>query len=236
MMPEIPMKIQSASTSMNILDQYQKIQLPVQKDSFMHPTAAPVSPPSRQNPAVPVVPPGGTILRRGEKFAIAEADHLRLIFRWNVCDSRCDLDASAFLLGQQGKVIEESWFVFYGQTSSPDHSTIYSGNTGSGAELQIHLTRVSPQIQKIALAVTIYEALAQKLHFGMVQNLSVSLVNANTGKSLATFALDDCSSAVTAMVVGELYRYKDTWKFNAVGSGVARDLAGFCAMYGIETG
>ncbi|MDE5835367.1 MAG: TerD family protein, partial [Ruminococcus sp.] len=50
----------------------------------------------------------------------------------------------------------------------------------------------------------------------------------------ARFILDECYNNVTAMVLGELYRYKGEWKFNAVGSGVARDLAGFCAMYGVN--
>ena len=57
-----------------------------------------------------------------------------------------------------------------------------------------------------------------------------------TNTELARIELTDCTSGVTALVIGELYRYKGAWKFNAVGSGVARDLAGFCAMYGIEAG
>ena len=94
----------------------------------------------------------------------------------------------------------------------------------------------SPSVQKIAFAVTIYEAFERHLHFGMVQNLDASIINADTSRELAHFALTDCSQSVTAMVVGELYRYKGAWKFSAVGSGVYRDLAGFCGMYGIETG
>jgi len=36
------------------------------------------------------------------------------------------------------------------------------------------------------------------------------------------------------MVVGELYRHNGTWKVNPVGDGVAADLAGLCARYGVN--
>ena len=51
---------------------------------------------------------------------------------------------------------------------------------------------------------------------------------------LSRFQLTDYYSNVTSMVVGELYRYNGTWKFNAVGDGVSKDLAGLCEMYGVN--
>jgi len=36
------------------------------------------------------------------------------------------------------------------------------------------------------------------------------------------------------MMIGELYLYKDVWKFHGIGNGVARDLAGLCALYGVQ--
>ena len=76
----------------------------------------------------------------------------------------------------------------------------------------------------------------QNLHFGMVQNVTLRMLNQQNQTELARMELNDGTNGVTALVVGEFYRYKGEWKFNAVGSGVARDLAGFCAMYGIEAG
>ncbi|MBR1555887.1 MAG: TerD family protein [Oscillospiraceae bacterium] len=202
-------------------------------------SSAPVNRPSA--PAIPPLPYSSTLLRRGQKFTIADKNGsvpsvLKLKLDWQVGNPQCDLDASAFLLGQNDKVPAEEWFVFYGQPNSPDNSIRYSGNTGTGAEMLINLNQISPQIQKIAFAVTIYEAIQQRLHFGMVQNVTARIFNQINATELARIDLTDCSAGITALVVGELYRYKGDWKFNAVGSGVARDLAGFCAMYGIEAG
>ncbi|MBE6876455.1 MAG: hypothetical protein E7496_06990 [Ruminococcus sp.] len=201
-------------------------------------SSAPASRPAPA-PVIPPLPDSSTLLRRGQKFTVADKNGsvpsaLKLKLDWNVANPQCDLDASAFLLAENEKVPGEDWFVFYGQPVSPDNSIRYSGNTGTGAEMLINLNQIRPDIQKIAFAVTIYEAIQQRLHFGMVQNVSARIFNQMNATELARIELTDCTAGVTALVVGELYRYKGAWKFNAVGSGVARDLAGFCAMYGIE--
>lgn len=210
------------------------------RNQQQQPVSAP-RPVQQKKSAVPAVPSGSTLLKRGQKFTVADKQgnvpsELKFVLNWEVMNPQCDLDASAFLLADNEKVPDESWFVFYGQPSSPDKSICYSGNTGNGAEMEIHLTKIYPAVQKITFAVTIYEAITQRLHFGMVQNVSLRIFDSRTNTELARLELTDCTNGVTALVVGELYRYKGAWKFNAVGSGVARDLAGFCAMYGIEAG
>ena len=68
----------------------------------------------------------------------------------------------------------------------------------------------------------------------MVANAYVRVVDKTTGQELNKFILTDYYANVTSMVVGELYRHNGVWKFNAVGDGVAKDLAGLCAMYGVN--
>ena len=45
----------------------------------------------------------------------------------------------------------------------------------------------------------------------MVPLVYARIVNGVTGKELLRFELKDKNSAVTALVAGELYRYKGTW-------------------------
>ena len=210
------------------------------------PNSAPVSNPApvRNVPKATVLPPlpeTSTLLRRGQKFAVVEKNgkipsRLKIVLNWNVGNPQCDLDASAFLLAENEKVPGEEWFVFYGQPVSPDKSVNYSSKSDTGAEMEICLPQIHRQIQKITVAITIYEAIQQRLHFGMVQSVSARILNQQNQTELARIEFTDCTAGVTALVVGEFYRYKGDWKFNAVGSGVEKDLAGFCAMYGIEAG
>ena len=232
----IPMKITSALDK-NTIRRPERIQPAYTADNIrqagrVQNVPAPAVSPARTQTAVSKpVKPSASVDKNGTIPA-----HLKLVLDWSVANPNCDLDVSAFLLAENDKVTGEEWFVFYGQPESPDKSVIYSGKTDTGAQLEIHLSQISRQIQKIAVAVTIYEAIQQNLHFGMVQNVTARMLNQQNQTELARMELNDGTAGVTALVVGEFYRYKGEWKFNAVGSGVARDLAGFCAMYGIQAG
>ncbi len=68
----------------------------------------------------------------------------------------------------------------------------------------------------------------------MVTNAYVRVIDVFTGNELIRFNLSDYYVGVTSMVVGEIYRHNGAWKFNAIGDGVARNLAGLCALYGVN--
>lgn len=186
---------------------------------------------------------GGVQLKKGQKVALAAAGQtlstVQVCLGWDIKNQACDLDASAFMLDSSNRVIGDDWFVFYGQTNSPDGSVVHSGDSDGGAMgddeiITIKLNQVNPQVQKIAFVVTINEALERGLNFSMVANAYVRVVDKATGKELNRFMLTDYYANVTSMVVGELYRHNGQWKFNAVGDGVAKDLAGLCGMYGVN--
>lgn len=194
----------------------------------------------RQRPAG-----GGVHLKKGQKVALAGAggaalQAIQVCLGWDVNNQDCDLDASAFMLGADGRVIGDDWFVFYGQTTSPDGSVRHSGDSTNGAAMgddeiiDINLVSINPNVKKITFVVTINEALERGLNFSMVANAYVRVVDRTTGQELNRFQLTDYYSNVTAMVVGEVYNHNGQWKFNAVGDGVAKDLAGLCAMYGVN--
>ena len=129
--------------------------------------------------------------------------------------------------------------MFYGQLNSPDGSIRHFGDsdgTGAGDDetIEINLTAVDQRVKKIVFVVTINEALERNLSFSMVANAYVRVVNKTTGQELVRFTLTDYYANVTSMVVGEVYNHNGQWKFNAVGDGVAKDLAGLCEMYGVN--
>ena len=173
-------------------------------------------------------------LRKGQKIPVAES-FIRIALGWDVLNPACELDASSFMLGQNEKVLNDDWFIFYGQPQDPDRSVRYQINQNGmdKAFIDVEIARIRTEVRKIVFAVTIYEAMQKRLNFSMTRNVYGRILNRNQ-QEIARFDLTDCSPQVTAMVIGELYRYKDTWKFNAVGSGVGRDLPAFCGMYGVN--
>ena len=151
-----------------------------------------------------------------------------------------DLDASAFLLGDNGKVASDSDFVFYGNLAHSSESVIHQGDnlTGEGEgddeQIKIDLTKVPANVERIAFTVTIYEAEERRQNFGQVSNSYIRLVDEANNVELIHYDLGEDFSIETAVVVGELYRHNGEWKFNAIGSGFQGGLAALCGHFGIQ--
>lgn len=182
----------------------------------------------------------GEILRKGQKLSLMRENPnltaVEVSLGWRVQNPACDMDASAFLLGSNGKVVGDEWFVFYGQTSSPDGSVVHHGERGGTGEetLSIDLKKLHPSVKRIVFILTIHEALRQRLNFGMVSDAYIQVRDGSMGKGILCFRLDEYYSNVISMVVGELYEKNGEWRFNAVGNGVDRDLEGLCGLYGVQ--
>lgn len=192
--------------------------------------AAPV-PETKRLPALtkPVCKGQKTVL-----FADGTIPSVRACFGWNTTDARCDVDVSAFLLNADGKVPGDSWFVFYGQTVSPDGSTrFYVTDTSDREMITVDFTKLNPGVSKIVFVLTINDAFARKLHFDMLKDAYIRILDSRDTE-LASFKMTDYYPNVISMMIGELYRHNSSWKFHAIGNGVARDLAGLCALYGVE--
>jgi tellurium resistance protein TerD len=151
-----------------------------------------------------------------------------------------DLDAAAFLLGANGKVNSDDDFVFYNNLKHKSGSVEHLGDNLTGAgegddeEIKIDLSLVPANVEKIDFTVTIYDADARKQKFGQVENAYIRVVDDETGKELIRYDLGEDFSVETAVVVGEIYRNKGEWKFNAIGSGWSGGLAALGRNYGVN--
>ncbi len=160
----------------------------------------------------------------------------------NVFDSGTsfDLDACAFMSAANGKCPSDKEFIFYGNLSHESQSVTHQGDnlTGEGdgddEQIQVELSKVPQGIEKIAFAVTIYDAESRHQNFGQVSNAFIRLVDEETGVEMVRYDLGEDFSIETTVVVGELYRNNGEWKFNAIGSGFQGGLAALCAHYGID--
>ena len=151
-----------------------------------------------------------------------------------------DLDSSVFLLGADSKVTNGGDFIFFNNLKHASGSVEHLGDNLTGAgegddeEIKIDLSKVPANIEKIAFTVTIYEADARKQNFGQVENAFIRVFDEQNNKELIRYDLDEDFSIETAVIVGELYRNKGEWKFNAVGSGFEGGLAALGNHFGIS--
>jgi len=150
-----------------------------------------------------------------------------------------DLDASAFMVGENGKVKRDEDFIFYNQLVSTCGSVEHTGDDptgGSGGDdeaLKIDFEKVPESIKRVIVCVTIHDAEARRQNFGQVDGAFMRIENLDNDVEIARFDLTEDYSTETAMIFGEVYRHNSEWKFKAVGQGFAGGLEALCGKFGV---
>lgn len=154
-----------------------------------------------------------------------------------------DLDASAFLLGDSGKLQRDEDFIFYNNLESRNKAVVHTGDnlTGDGdgddEVIMIDFTKIPDDIKKIAICVTIHDAVARGQNFGQVSNAYIRIAKMadefdTVGEPVLKFDLEEEFSIETALVVAEIYLKNGEWKFNAVAAGYQGGLEAIVRSFG----
>ena len=187
-------------------------------------------------------------LQKGQRVSLDNSMKLALVgLGWdtNRYDGGADfdLDASAFLLGENGKLLRDEDFVFYHNLNARDGAVVHTGDnlTGDGdgddEVIMIDFTKIPREIKKIAICVTIYDAEARRQNFGQVSNAYIRIAKLRdefdtVGEPVLKFDLEEEFSIETALVVAEIYNRNGEWKFNAVAAGYQGGLEAICRSFG----
>lgn len=154
-----------------------------------------------------------------------------------------DLDASAFVLGENEKVLSDAHFVFFNNKATPDGSVMHGGDnrTGEGAgddeTIKIDFAKLPATVKKVVIGVTIHEGQERGQNFGSVSNAYARVLNDADGKELARFDLSEDGSTNAAMIFVEVYRGpQGDIKVKAIGEGWASGLAGLAGSMGVNVG
>lgn len=149
-----------------------------------------------------------------------------------------DLDASLFMIGENGKVRRDEDFIFYHQLRSLCGAVEHMGDNKVGGEgdaeqIKVDLEKVPAAVLRLAVAVSIYDADLRKQNFGQVGNAFIRIADQDSGEEIARFDLSEDYSTETSMIFGEIYRRESEWKFKAVGQGFAGGLEALCERFGV---
>jgi tellurium resistance protein TerD len=151
-----------------------------------------------------------------------------------------DLDASAMMCNESGKIVSDGGFIFYNNLKSPEGSVEHTGDnlTGEGEgddeQIKVNLAAVPGEVAKVVFPVSIYDAETRQQSFGQVRNAYIRVLNQANQQEIARYDLSEDASTETAMVFGELYRHGAEWKFRAIGQGYASGLRGIAQDFGVN--
>jgi stress response protein SCP2 len=152
-----------------------------------------------------------------------------------------DIDASVFMLGLDGKVPEEKYFVFYNNLQSLDSSVKHSGDSRNGKQegdvetIYIDLAKANADIHQIVFVVTIHEANEKNQNFSQVNSAFIRIYDRDSGKEITRYLLNEKFSNETALEFGRLYKKDGEWRFQAAGQGYNAGLQTFVDKYLVES-
>ena len=182
-------------------------------------------------------------LSKGERFKIAKSDGLskiKVVLDW---DSDADLDASTFLCGDEGVILNDAGFVFYNSENreKPFDRAVYGNKRrwmeetrpmssdgavlgslddrdgDSGEQIDVDLDKVDPNVCEIVFVVSIHN---EGKTFGDVKGAFISVINAENDEELCRYELAEAFTKETALTVAKLVVNEDgDWEFEAVGVG-----------------
>ena len=176
-------------------------------------------------------------VKRGQKADLTKNNpnlkNIAVKLSWQ-CDENFDLDAAAFLLANNGKVKDETDFVYYNNIKHSSDSVEHKSIDSHSEQLKIDISKIPTEVTRMALTLTINDAESLKQNFSQIKNITLQVISEDSNEELLKYILDDDFSIETAIVVAEIYRYKEDWKFNAIGAGFQGGLAALCNNFGID--
>lgn len=185
-------------------------------------------------------------LRKGQKLSLNQnvknLSKLIVTLDYNMIlkdNNEFDLEASVFMVDINDKTTEKD-FIYYENTKSTcggivikkDHNT--NLKEAYNESIQLDLNLIPSHIQKLAFTVTVYEASERHQNIGQVSAGYFRIIAGDTKQEILNYKFNENLSIETAIVVAEIYRYKDEWKINCIGSGFSGGLEALCNNYGIE--
>ena len=179
-------------------------------------------------------------LEKGQRVAV-KLPKFTIGLGWDVNNTSTgydfDLDASAFINGENGKILADEYFVFYNNLQSPDESVVHTGDnlTGEGEgddeSIMVDLSKIDPRVKEIVFVVTIHKADERRQNFGQVRNAFIRIYDSTTGAEIRRYDLDEDFSIETAVEFGRIYKRNGQWKFEAIGTGQKAGLAEYLKKY-----
>lgn len=213
------------------------------------PPAATPPPPAVATPPAPIAadaPPArapGLVLRKGQNLVVSSAREtlaeVQLIVRCAIDPGvPVEVDFSVFILRADGRAGGDADLIFYNNDSGDGGAVRRFGPTADGALersdcFTIRLAALSADVTRISATASIYAADARGNSFRQVPRTTIELLDPARDVAIARYDHDEAASE-TALILGELYRRGDEWKFRAVGQGYVGGLAAMATAYGLE--
>ncbi len=177
-----------------------------------------------------------TSLSSGGNMTVPVRDRLVLSVGWEPQGVHgLDVDASAFMVGTDGRVPDDSFFVFYGAETGPAGTVaLIPALAGDSKSFDVRLPSMQAAVASVEFCLTIHEGKERGLSFSSLRSVWARLVDAVSGIEVARYDLHLEGMKETAITLAKLYRRNGEWKLKAIGQGFVGGLAPLARHYGVD--
>ncbi|MDQ0481106.1 vWA domain-containing protein [Guptibacillus hwajinpoensis] len=162
-------------------------------------------------------------LQTGGNAPIAQDGQIEVTLEW--FRALHDVDITCFLVGENGKVPNDDYMVFYNQSADPSRSVQFKQLSNNSISFQIKLDELPSFIEKCVFTATI----DGQSTFQDVEGCALKAMSKTTD---IRYEVNDAKEE-KALVVAELYRYKGTFKLRGVGRGFNGGLKPLAEAHGV---
>lgn len=156
--------------------------------------------------------------------------------RWEAPGTEADL--FALLCDGDHQVLDDDHFLFFNAPrllSAGASALLLESSSVNGrrdrAQWVAHLGDLPQTVVRVVLILAVLE---EGCSFAQVSGVRAVLENLETGHVLADFLIEERLMTEKCVVLCEIYRHQQSWKFRAVGQGYGDSLAGLAKRYGVD--
>lgn len=150
-----------------------------------------------------------------------------------------DLDGSTLMLDEDGKVVNASDYIFYGNKESACKSVLCGKDNqdgqgeGDDEQMKIRLSQIPARVHTLRFVCHIHDAAERSQNFGLVDKAYFRIEDADKGETIYRFDLSEDYSTETGVVMAEVYRHDGGWKLRTLGTGYNDGLIGILTEVGL---
>ncbi|GAB2600318.1 hypothetical protein GCM10027168_36820 [Streptomyces capparidis] len=163
------------------------------------------------------------------------ASAVRVVLRWSPNAGVPDIDASALLVGENGRVRSDQDFIFYNQPRHPSglvrHRPKRRDSGGITDTVEVDLGTLDPSVDRVVIAASVDVGTFTAV--GDLRVLVYDLAAGRDAQPLAEYHVVPETGEESALNCAELYRRRDQWKLKAVGQGYTDGLIGLATDFGV---
>lgn len=136
--------------------------------------------------------------------------------------AKIDVDSSVVVFGRSGGEL-----VYFGNVAHPSGAVIHHGDNLTGADLanrddeniSVFLDKVPADRDQIYFILNIYDCVARKQKFDIINNLYIRIYDPDSKKALIEYRVTGNFSHDTGLIIGKAFRSQGGWMFRAIGQG-----------------